>query len=71
MEFLSNEITFGDFDNLTQEDEVYQILYGPRQAESGGVEFPWDSKEYYNYAESQDMGEEDMYENQGHYTGEG
>lgn len=32
------EITFGDFDNLTQEDEVYQILYGPRQAEGGGVE---------------------------------
>lgn len=64
MDFPSNkiQITFGDFDNLSQEDEVYQILYGPHPAESAGVEFPW-SKMHYNYDESQDTGAEDLYEN--------
>lgn len=45
MDFLSNEITFGDFDGYGHKDEVYQILHGSRHADGGKVEFPWDSRD--------------------------
>ncbi|XP_063441389.1 ubiquitin carboxyl-terminal hydrolase 10-like [Mytilus trossulus] len=64
MDFPSNEITFGDFSNLKQEDEVYKILFGPRQTEGGRVEFPWDSKENYSYVASEVTDEDKLNQQQ-------